>query len=124
MRIKIMLFSVLLLSAALSACTPYKMEIRQGNYVTPEMREKLKVGMTKQQVRYVLGTPVVSDVFRGNRWDYVYSLEQERKVVERQSMTLYFDGDVLTRIVDNKPPVETVPVQTDGQTKDGEHGQD
>jgi len=115
MRIKIMLFSVLLLSAALSACTPYKMDIRQGNYVTPEMREKLKVGMTKQQVRYVLGTPVVSDVFHGNRWDYVYSLEQERKVVERQSMTLYFEGDVLTRIVDQ--PVEVEPVKVKGHAK-------
>jgi outer membrane protein assembly factor BamE len=123
MRIKIILFSVILLSTVLSACTPYKMEIRQGNYVTPEMREKLKVGMTKQQVRYVMGTPVVNDVFHGNRWDYVYSLEQERKVVERQSMTLYFDGDVLSRIVDNKPSAETAPAQTDGQTKDGEHEQ-
>jgi outer membrane protein assembly factor BamE len=63
---------------------------------------------------------VVNDVFHGNRWDYVYSLEQERKVVERQSMTLYFDGDVLSRIVDNKPSAETAPAQTDGQTKDGE----
>ncbi|HEY0665541.1 MAG TPA: outer membrane protein assembly factor BamE [Gallionella sp.] len=103
MRTKIVLFSLLMLTALVSACTPYKMEIRQGNYVTPEMREKLKLGMSKTQVRYVLGTPMINDVFHENRWDYLYSLEQDRKLVERQGMTLYFEGDVLTRIVDADP---------------------
>ena len=113
MRIKIVLYSLLLLSTLLAVCTPYKMEIRQGNYVTAEMRGKLQIGMSKQQVRYVLGTPTINDVFHDNRWDYVYSLEQERKVVERQGLTLYFEGDVLKRIVDADPASLTAPAPED-----------
>lgn len=99
---------LILLSVLLASCgglsgplSPYKMDIRQGNFVTAEMREKLKLGMTRQQVRYVLGTPMVSDAFHGNRWDYVYRLEHERKLVEQQHLTLYFEGENLVRIIDS-----------------------
>lgn len=101
MRIKLILLSLML--ASCSGCmTPYKMDVRQGNYVTPEMREKLKIGMTKPQVRYVLGTPTINDAFHGNRWDYVYSLERGGKVVEKQNLTLYFEGDNLVRMNDSQ----------------------
>ena len=105
MRIKLILLSTLLASCSYISSpvlSPYKMDIRQGNYVTPEMREKLKLGMTKSQVRYVLGTPLVSDVFHANRWDYIYRLEQHGKVVEKQRLTLYFEGDNLVRIDDGQ----------------------
>jgi outer membrane protein assembly factor BamE len=115
MRIKISLLTLILLASALTACTPYKMDIRQGNFVTPDMREKLKPGMTKQQVRYVLGTPMVNDVFHGNRWDYVYRLERGGKIIESQNMTLYFEGDNLTRIVDGNQPAETAPKHAEAQ---------
>jgi len=101
MRIKLMLLSAMLASCSgLSAplVTPYKMDIRQGNFVTPETHEKLKIGMIRAQVRYVLGSPTISDAFHGNRWDYVYLLERDGKVIEKQNMTLYFDGDNLARI--------------------------
>lgn len=103
MRIKLILLSLMLASCSghpLSFLSPYKMDIRQGNYVTPEMREKLKPGMSKQQVRYVMGTPMVNDVFHGNRWDYAYRLEHDGQVTEKQNMTLYFEGDNLARIED------------------------
>ena len=95
MRTKLILLSLMLLSSVLASCgvvpflTPYKMDIRQGNFVTPQMREKLKLGMSRQQVRYVLGTPMVNDVFHGNRWDYVYRLEHGGKMVEQQFDTLF-----------------------------------
>ncbi|HEX5338812.1 MAG TPA: outer membrane protein assembly factor BamE, partial [Gallionella sp.] len=113
MRTKLIFLSVLLASCgsgspSVPLLTPYKMDIRQGNYITPEMREKLRFGMTKQQVRFVLGTPMVSDAFHGNRWDYVYSLEREGKIVEKQRMTLLFDGDNLVSIDDGKS-VQTAP---------------
>jgi outer membrane protein assembly factor BamE len=101
MRSKLILLSVLLASCSgLSEplLSPYKMDIRQGNYVTPEMREKVKIGMSKQQVRYVLGTPAINDAFHGNRWDYVYRLERGGKVIEKQNLTLYFEGDNLVRM--------------------------
>lgn len=113
MRIKLILASVLLASCSgLSTplLSPYKMDIRQGNYVTPEMREKLKLGMTKQQVRYVLGTPMLADAFHGDRWDYPYRLEQRGEIVEKQQLTLYFNGDNLARVEDNGKVVADMPV--------------
>jgi len=110
MRIKLILLSMLLASCSYLSSpvlSPYKMDIRQGNYVTPEMRDKLKIGMSRQQVRYVLGTPMVSDVFHGDRWDYVYLLEQHGEVVEKQRLTLYFEGDKLVRMGDGGQPVQT-----------------
>ena len=113
MRIKLVLLSTLLASCSYISSpvlSPYKMDIRQGNYVTAEMREKLKLGMSRQQVRYVLGTPMVSDAFHGNRWDYVYSLAQRGEVVEKQQLTLYFEGDNLVRMDDNGKTVLDMPV--------------
>jgi outer membrane protein assembly factor BamE len=115
MRIKIILLTLISLFPVLSACTTYKTDIRQGNFVTPDMREKLKLSMTKQQVRYVLGTPMVNDAFHGNRWDYVYRLEHGGKMTENQNMTLYFEGDKLARIVDGKQPAETAPTRAEAQ---------
>lgn len=98
-----MRFTLILLSLMLVSCSaPYKMDIRQGNIVTTEMREKLKIGMTKPQVRFVLGTPTINDAFHGNRWDYVYRLEHGGKVVDKQNLTLYFEGDNLVRMDDSQ----------------------
>ncbi len=102
MRVVLLLAGVLLVSA----CAPYKMDIRQGNLIRPEAREKLKVGMTRTQVRALLGTPLVEDPFHPDRWDYVYTLEHKREVADSQRMTLYFQGDKLIRIDNaNMPPL-------------------
>jgi outer membrane protein assembly factor BamE len=114
MRIKLILLLLVMLASVLSACTTYKMDIRQGNFVTFDMREKLKVGMSKAQVRYVLGTPMISDAFHGNRWDYAYRLEHRGKLAESQNLTLYFEGENLVRIVDGDQPAETAPAKADG----------
>jgi outer membrane protein assembly factor BamE len=100
MRIYLLLFTALLLAA----CAPYKMDIRQGNLVSPEARERLKPGMTQTQVRALLGTPLVSDPFHPGRWDYEYTLEHGRELVTSQRMTLYFEGDKLVRIDDSHMP--------------------
>ena len=71
----------LLLASAAAACaegpripglTPYRIDIQQGNFVSQEMVAQLKPGMSKDQVRFVLGTPLLADIFHGDRWDYVY----------------------------------------------------
>jgi len=106
MRNTLIFLSVLLLvgcnSFSVPLLTPYKMDIRQGNFVSSEMREQLKLGMTKQQVRFVLGTPMINDVFHGDRWDYIYRLKQRDEIVEKQDLTLYFENDKLVRIADDK----------------------
>lgn len=114
-----MRYSLIFISLLLASCGSfsvpkpevYKMDIRQGNYVTAEMRDKLKVGMTRAQVRYVLGTPMISDAFHANRWDYAYRLEHRREVVEQQRLTVYFEGDSLVRIDDSALHVK--PAATD-----------
>ena len=110
MRITLMIFSLLLASCSgisrAPSFTPHKMEINQGNLISPEMRSKLKLGMTRTQVKALLGTPLIADVFHANRWDYVYSLELNSKRVDQQRMTLYFEGEKLARIEDaNMPPL-------------------
>ena len=120
MRITIVLISLLLASCDsfyIPLLTPYKMDIRQGNFVTPAMREKLKIGMTKPQVQFVMGTALIQDVFHQNRWDYVYRYEHDRKIVAKQKMTLYFEGDKLARIVDGSQPVAAAPAKADGDAK-------
>jgi outer membrane protein assembly factor BamE len=118
MRTKLILLSLLLASCdSVPFLTPYKMDIRQGNFVTPDMRDKLKLGMTKPQVRYVLGTPMINDVFHGNRWDYTYRLERGGKVIEQQNLTIYFEGENLARIVDGSGSVEPAPAKAEAQVK-------
>jgi outer membrane protein assembly factor BamE len=106
MRIQIVLVSILLAScssAYLPTFTPYKLEIRQGNLITQEMRARIKVGMTQSQVKAALGAPLVNDPYHANRWDYLYRLEQRSELVESQRLTLYFEKGVLARIDDATP---------------------
>ncbi|MCW5575862.1 MAG: outer membrane protein assembly factor BamE [Burkholderiales bacterium] len=77
---------------------PYKIDIQQGNYVTQDMVAKLKPGMTRSQVRFALGTPLIVDPFRTDRWDYVYMLHRQGSLVEQRQVTVVFKGDVLDRI--------------------------
>lgn len=101
----------------LSACSwvpttlnAYKIDVPQGNVVTQEMVSKLKLGMSRSQVRFVLGTPLVTDMFHPNRWDYVYQYRQAGRLTEQRRVTLYFDGDVLQQI----EPVFAQPLDSEG----------
>jgi outer membrane protein assembly factor BamE len=71
----------------------YKLDINQGNYISQDMVDKLKVGQTKPQVRAALGTPLVVSVFRDNRWDYVYEFQRAGRVREHRQFTVYFNKD-------------------------------
>lgn len=117
MRIQIVLISALLAacsSASLPTFKPYKVEIRQGNLITQDMRAKLKLGMSQSQVKAALGAPLINDAYHANRWDYFYSLRQQGEVVENQRLTLYFDKNVLARIDD------ATPLQSNELVKSGE----
>lgn len=95
-----LLISALLCASLVSACSVHQLEIQQGNVVTPEMVEKLKPGMTSKQVRFVMGSPQLTDPFHRDRWDYLYTLRSNGEITEKKHLILYFDGDVLSRIVD------------------------
>ena len=77
---------------------PYKIDVQQGNYVTQDMVAKLKPGMSRSQVRFALGTPLIVDPFHADRWDYVYALHKKGELVEQRLVTVVFRGDVLERI--------------------------
>lgn len=86
----------LLLSGCLSV---YKVEVQQGNVVTQEMIDKLKPGMTPSQVRFVMGTPLITDPFHQERWDYYYYLRRSNETSgESQHVTVVFKNDVLIAV--------------------------
>lgn len=85
----------------------YRLPIDQGNIITQEMVDQLEIGMSRSQVEYVMGTPLIRDSFSPDRWDYVYTLNKEGKPAERHQLSAYFQGDKLVRIVtDVKPSAE------------------
>ena len=86
------------LKRSVEVLKPYKVDIQQGNVVTQDMIAKLKPGMTPSQVRFVLGTPLLVDPFRNNRWDYVYRLEKGGKLQETRRITVVFEDDKLKGI--------------------------
>lgn len=73
----------------------HKIVIQQGNIVDEEMVGKLKPGMTRAQVRFVLGTPLITDTFNDNRWDYYYLVTDQRNFNVTERFTVYFENDVL-----------------------------
>jgi outer membrane protein assembly factor BamE len=98
--IKSAIIMVALLSTLLlSACSVHRIDVQQGNVITQEMFEKLKIGMVKQQVERILGTPLVVDPFHRDRWDYVY-IFKAGDTDERQSayLSVYFENDKLNKI--------------------------
>lgn len=82
----------------LPSLAPYKIDIQQGNIVTQDMIAKVQPGMSRSQVRFVLGTPLVADMFHADRWDYVYRLEKDGRLVEERKIAVLFSGDKLVRI--------------------------
>lgn len=77
---------------------PYRIDVRQGNLVTQEMVAQLKPGLTRDQVRFVLGTPMLTDIFHANRWDYVYRLKTGEGEVQQRRLVVFFEDDKLVRL--------------------------
>lgn len=113
------------LAAALGACgtfdagtrsladaiTLYKPEVVQGNFVSKEQVQALRPGMTRLQVRDILGTPLVTSLFHSDRWDYVFTMKRQRVEPQSFRLTLFFKDDVLERFEGDDMPSETEFVQ-------------
>ena len=76
----------------------HKIDIQQGNQVSVEDLQRLQIGMTRQQVKFVLGTPLLQDGFHQNRWDYLYYLQPGKQPARQSRVSLYFDQDTLVKI--------------------------
>jgi outer membrane protein assembly factor BamE len=95
-----------------TALTPYKVEVVQGNFVSREQVEALQKGMTTEQVRNVLGTPLVTSLFHGERWDYVFTLRRQGVAPQQRRLTVYFANGALDRFEGDPMPSEAEFVAT------------
>jgi outer membrane protein assembly factor BamE len=90
----------------LGVITPYRIDIVQGNVVTKEQLALVRPGMSRVQVRDVLGSPLVADVFHADRWDYVFTIRRPGTEPQRRSIVAYFEGDRLLRVEAPELPSE------------------
>jgi outer membrane protein assembly factor BamE len=101
------LISVLLLSLVAGCSSvkigPHRIDVQQGNALDQENVARLKPGLNRSQVRFLLGTPLVVDPFRTDRWDYVYVFYKAGRLAEQKRITLFFEGDTLARIEGDLP---------------------
>ena len=112
MRLPILSLATLLAATALGGCV-YKMDIQQGNYLEGKAVDQLQVGMTRTQVRYLLGTPLVPDCFDKDRWDYVYYFQHGRhRPQPARRLVVYFKDDKVTHFERLNVP-ESAPMAPD-----------
>lgn len=83
---------------ALGWVSPYRIDIQQGNVVTQDQLARVKPGMNRLQVRDALGSPLLTDAFHPDRWDYIFTLRQSGRPMQRRNVVLIFNGDVLKTI--------------------------
>lgn len=92
---------------------PYRIDVRQGNYVDQEMVSQLRRGMTRDQVRFVMGSPLVVDMFREDRWDYVYRFRPGRGDVQQRVISVLFVDDLLDRVEGDVQPAAAAGSRAD-----------
>lgn len=107
MRVLLSLIVLLALTGCSSLRFPgvYRINVEQGNIITEEMIGQLKPGMSRRQVRYILGTPLVEDSFNRDRWDYVYVLRNGNTIITEDTLSVYFEGDTLERYSSSIDPM-------------------
>ncbi len=107
-RILLTLILTLLVSACSTLRFPgvHRITIQQGNVITQKMIDQLRPGMTKSQVKFVLGNPVVDDSFDRQRWDYVYTIQLGGAPVFQKTLAIYFVGETLSHFEGHFVPTE------------------
>jgi outer membrane protein assembly factor BamE len=86
--------------------TPYKIDIVQGNFVSSEQAAALKEGMSRTQVRDILGTPLLTSIFHADRWDYVFTFKRQGVASQARRVTVFFKDDVLSKVQADALPTE------------------
>ena len=86
--------------------TPYKIDILQGNVVVREQVQALQPGMPREQVRGILGTPLIASVFHADRWDYVFTFKRQGQAPQMRKVAVFFDGDRLAKVEADELPSE------------------
>jgi outer membrane protein assembly factor BamE len=99
-------------SRLIAPITPYRVEVVQGNFVSKEQVEAIKPGMGRQQVRDILGTPLVTSIFHADRWDYVFTLKRQGVPPQERKLAVFFKDNVLERFEGDEMPSEAEFVAT------------
>ncbi|WHZ10119.1 MAG: Outer membrane beta-barrel assembly protein BamE [Burkholderiaceae bacterium] len=86
--------------------TPYRVEVVQGNFVSKEQVDALRPGMSREQVRNILGTPLLTDMFHADRWDYVFTIRREGVAPQTRKLTVFFKNGVLDHFEGDTMPTE------------------
>lgn len=108
---------LLMLSTLLGACVSlYRPEVQQGNVISAEMLASLKIGMSKRQVIFLLGTPLITDPFHEARWDYFYSVSRKGAKPARRHLVVHFKGDEVVALEGDLTPPATPAPRDAGQT--------
>lgn len=88
--------------------TPYRPDVQQGNVITSDMVEQLRPGMTRDQVKFMLGTPLLIDGFHPDRWDYLYYLNPRNGAPQRRNLVVYFKDNRLDHFTSDPMPPESM----------------
>ena len=99
LSLKPLIVAVILAGLIMGGCVrSYRVEIQQGNVISAEQIEKLTPGTSRNEVRFILGTPLIEDPFHANRWDYFYSLDPAKgEQVTQYRLSIWFENDLVTR---------------------------
>jgi len=103
--------SLSLLAGCSGITVGHRIDVQQGNALDPENVARLKPGLSRSQVRFLLGTPLLVDPFHADRWDYVYLFYRAGTLEEQKRITLFFDGDTLARIEGDVPAARPAAVE-------------
>ena len=94
----ILIYLIACVVILINGCTIHIPDVQQGNVLEPEVLAQLHPGLSKKQVKFLMGTPIIHDAFQPDRWDYVYLFESQDSKTIRKRVTVFFDHDTLSRI--------------------------
>lgn len=92
---------------AMKKMTPYRAEVVQGNFVSKEQLQALRPGMSRKQVREILGTPLIASVFHANRWDYAFTIKRQGTAPQQRKLSVFFKDDMFDRVDAEELPSES-----------------
>ena len=117
--ISLTLISLLFISACSGKLfTVHKIDVQQGNAIDPKKVEQLEIGMTKEQVKFLMGVPLVTDIFHPDRWDYIYYLIPDYGETQRRHLAVFFDGDLVAKLEKSDIPDPEPEASQENSDKD------